>query len=53
MYTYMSREAARVTAYNYVKFVRNMHCPRYIEISHFVNVAKRADDQCSIFSTVQ
>ena len=50
---------------NYVKFetwrnilpvlkiiTRTVHAV-YIEISHFVNVANCACDQCSIFSTVQ
>ena len=30
-----------------------MHCTHCIKISHFVNVAKCARDQCSISSTVQ
>ena len=30
-----------------------MHCTCCVEVSHFVNVAKLACDQCSIFSTVQ
>ena len=31
----------------------NTHYARCIEIGHFVNIAKRARDHCSIFSTVQ
>ena len=30
-----------------------MHCTHCIEIIHFLNVAKRTHDQCSIFSMVQ